>query len=94
MDVVNHCLAEVTEWKPSTEQERKIKAQETVTLEEFKALITAKSCMENEFRIEANPRLAENKQYAWEHYSKLERQKLLNMMGRLDALVATASLSR
>jgi len=49
--IVHHCIAVITNWKPSSQREESIKAQELVTLEEFVQLITTRSCMEEQYRI-------------------------------------------
>ena len=96
--IVNHCIAEITNWKPYSQKEASIKAQELVTLEEFKQLITTRSCMEEQYRITAPESLrtktilAANHESAWKNYAAQERQKLLNMMRQLDVLVAASLL--
>jgi hypothetical protein len=96
--IVNHCIAEITNWEPDSQKEASIKAQELVTLEEFKQLITTRSCMEEQYRITAPESLrtktilAANRESAWKHYAAQERQKLLNMMRQLDVLVAASLL--
>ena len=96
--IVNHCIAEITNWKPYSQKEASIKAQELVTLEEFKQLITTRSCMEEQYRITAPESLrtktilAANRENAWKNYAAQERLKLLNMMRQLDVLVAASLL--
>ena len=96
-DHVNHYLSEIEVWQPKDSAEQEIKKQEILTLEEFRSLITTRSCMEQQLRItipdsvHTKNILAKNQQNAWSNFAAQEKVKLVNMMKRVD-LLATAGI--
>ena len=96
-DHVNYYLSEVEVWQPNGGAEQEIKKQEILTLEEFRSLITTRSCMEQQLRItipdtlHTKNILAKNAQNAWTNFAAQEKVKLVNMMKRVD-LLATAGV--
>jgi hypothetical protein len=96
-DHVNHYLSEVEAWQPNGSAEQEIKKQEILTLEEFRSLITTRSCMEQQLRITVPETLhtknilSKNQQNSWANFAAQEKVKLVNMMKRVD-LLATAAI--
>jgi hypothetical protein len=92
---VEHYMTDIQMWQPKSSMEDEVKKQEVITLEEFRSLITTRSCMEQQLRITVPDTLhtknilVQNQQGAWKNFATQEKIKLVNMMKRVDLLAAS-----
>ena len=95
---VNHYMTDIETWQPGNALEQEIKKQEEITLQEFQSLITTRSCMEQQLKLQVPDTLHTkniltiNQQGAWKNFSTAEKIKLSNMIKRVDLLATSVGV--